>query len=566
MQEFVTEKSRQMHEETKKYIVDGVGSSFHIPHYAKYPIAMTHGKGSKLYDVDGNEYIDYMMGMGPIILGHSNEVVNKAVADQLAKGTQFSAPTQELLELGKELTKIIPCAEIVSFQNSGTEVDMYAMRLVRAYTNRWKIVKFEGQYHGWADEEKISIEADTIEELGPREKPYKIIHTKGQRPSSADDLIVMPWNDLEALEKLFSEQGNEIAAVLKKNHLKLPVGKIKRPHSEIMLTYDAEFKNIGELKQLEVTKVPGKRVYLGDVAEIRLQSQERRQESFLNGKQGVSLDIIKKADANSVKVIEAAKAKFDELRRTPGALPGGMELHCARRWGHGYLALREALRDSCNTFFCNLGCEVGTNQLCKTARAFGLGAKTGIDTPDEVAGVVPTHEWKMRTYGERWYPGDLAQMAMGQGMLLASPLQMARVAGALGRGMLVTPRLRADASAMSQALPFPKEHLDIVREGMRMVVEKGGTGARGAEGVNAWMIGKTGTAEVGRGATRRKNTWFIAYAESCGRDGEGRIVRVAKPAEVVAVAMVIENGMSGGGTTAPRVAEVLKGVFGSTDG
>jgi len=245
---------------------------------------------------------------------------------------------------------------------------------------------------------------------------------------------------------------------------------------------------------------------------------------------------------------------------------GGMCIHCARRWGHGNLSLREALRDSCNTFFCNLGCEIGTNQICRTARAFGLGAKTGIDAPDEVAGVVPDHSWKMRTYGERWYPGDLAQMAIGQGMLLASPLQMACVAGALGTGRLVTPRLRADAPVEGRALPFQKAHLDVVREGMRMVVEKGGTGVRGEQGVNAWVIGKTGTAEIGRGENRRKNTWFIAYAESCVRDAGGNVVRVAKPEKVVAVAMVVENGMSGGGTSAPRVAEVLKNIFGSING
>jgi len=244
---------------------------------------------------------------------------------------------------------------------------------------------------------------------------------------------------------------------------------------------------------------------------------------------------------------------------------GGMKLRCARRWGHGNLDLRGALRDSCNPFFCNLGCEVGTNQLCRTACALGLGAKTGIDMPDEVAGIVPSCEWKMRTYGERWYPGDLAQMSIGQGMLLVSPLQMACLAGAVGTGFLVTPHLRADAPVTRHPLPFKRRHVDIVREGMRMVVEGDGTGAKGARGVDAWMIGKTGTAEVGRDATRRKNTWFIAYAESCGHDADGRIVRVARPERCVAVAMVIENGMSGGGTTAPRVAEVLKGIFGSTD-
>jgi len=227
---------------------------------------------------------------------------------------------------------------------------------------------------------------------------------------------------------------------------------------------------------------------------------------------------------------------------------GGMTLHCTRPWGHGALDLVEAIRVSCNPYFCNLGCEIGTNALCRTARAFGLGAKTGIDTPDEVSGVVPDQDWKMRTYGEPWYPGDLAQMSIGQGMLLTTPLQMACVAAALGTGRRVTPRLRADAPVQTAPLPFSARALDIVREGMRRVVEPDGTGARGAEGVDARVIGKTGTAEVGRGATRRKNTWFIAYAEKASR--------------AVAVALVIEDGESGGRTAAPRVAEILRGIFG----
>ena len=124
---------------------------------------------------------------------------------------------------------------------------------------------------------------------------------------------------------------------------------------------------------------------------------------------------------------------------------------------------------------------------------------------------------------------------------------MARVAGAIGTGRLVRPHLRADAPVESSAVPFSAGQLAVVREGMRMVVD-GGTGKLAGEGVAVKVAGKTGTAEVGRGATRRKNTWFIAYA----------------PAEspTVAVAMVVENGMSGGGTTAPKVGEVLKTIFG----
>ncbi len=214
MKKFCTEKSKQLHEEAKKYLVGGVASSFQVPHYAEYPITMTHGKGSKLYDVDGNEYIDFLLGFGPVLLGHAPEAVGKAVMEQIPLGTQYSAPTEKLMELSKKLTEIIPSAEIVSYQNSGTEVDMYALRLARAYTGKWKIVKFEGQYHGWSDEEKISIDAESVADLGDREDPTKIIHSKGQRLSSADDLFVAPWNDLEYLENLFKAHGDDIAAVI----------------------------------------------------------------------------------------------------------------------------------------------------------------------------------------------------------------------------------------------------------------------------------------------------------------------------------------------------------------
>ena len=134
-----------------------------------------------------------------MLLGHSNKDVNEAVKEQIDLGSHYSAPNEKLLELSKKLVEIIPSAEKVSFQNSGTEVVMYAMRLARAYTGKYKIIKFEGQYHGWSDEEKVSIDANSIKEMGDRNKPSKIIHTEGQRLSSADDLIVLPWNDLDIL-------------------------------------------------------------------------------------------------------------------------------------------------------------------------------------------------------------------------------------------------------------------------------------------------------------------------------------------------------------------------------
>jgi penicillin-binding protein 2 len=237
----------------------------------------------------------------------------------------------------------------------------------------------------------------------------------------------------------------------------------------------------------------------------------------------------------------------DELYDCSGSFElGDMTLHCARRWGHGPMSVCSALKVSCNTFFCNLGCDIGTNALMSAARSFGLGSKTGIDFTDDRAGIVPDDEWKRKTYGERWYPGDLAQMSIGQGMLLASPLQMAMVAGALGTGHVVTPHLKSGEPSQKRPLPFSKEHLDVVRQGLRMVVA-GGSGERGGAGVAVEVAGKTGTAEFGPVSRRRKNTWFIAYAPA------------EKP--MAAVALIVEDGESGGGTAAPRVAEVLKRIF-----
>ena len=227
---------------------------------------------------------------------------------------------------------------------------------------------------------------------------------------------------------------------------------------------------------------------------------------------------------------------------------GKMRLHCARRWGHGLLDMRHALRESCNAYFCHLGTQVGTNALFTAARTLGLGSKTGLDLGADTAGVVPSAEWKRNVYNEPWYPGDLPQTSIGQGMLLASPLQMALVAGAVGTGYRVTPHLKVGLASARRPLPYSAAQLKVVRDGMRMVVD-GGTGRRGGEGVAVSVSGKTGTAEVGIGERRRKNTWFIAYAPS------------AMP--TVAVAMVIENGESGGATTAPKVRNVLAQIFGS---
>ena len=214
MRSYESSGSLTLYTELKGVLVDGVGSSFHKYANEPYPIAIERAHGSHFTDVDGNDYIDYVLGFGPLILGHSPEALRRAVCAQAERGSLFSAPTADLLSLSRLLCDVIPCAEMVSFQNTGTESVMHAFRLARAYTGKEKIVKFEGHYHGWSDEEKVSIDAAYLGEMGVRTRPRKIMTTAGQPENSADNVIVLPWNDLDALETCLKRQGDEIAGVI----------------------------------------------------------------------------------------------------------------------------------------------------------------------------------------------------------------------------------------------------------------------------------------------------------------------------------------------------------------
>lgn len=209
-----TDKSKGLFERAKESIVGGVASSLHKSEYEQYPIYVERGKGSKLYDIDGNEYIDYMAGFGPMILGYCPAAIGEAVNEQIAKGSQFAAPTESLNDVSKKLTEIIPCADVVSYQGTGTEANMVIFRMVRAYSGKDKIIKFEGHYHGWSDEEMISFAPDSIKMMGPRIKPWKTLGSAGQRVEAAEDIIVLPWNDLTLVKETLKRQKHEIAAII----------------------------------------------------------------------------------------------------------------------------------------------------------------------------------------------------------------------------------------------------------------------------------------------------------------------------------------------------------------
>jgi glutamate-1-semialdehyde 2,1-aminomutase len=205
-------KSAQWLERSQKVLAGGVSSDVRrseLPH----PLFFRSGKGSRIYDIDGNEYIDYVLGQGPLLLGHSPRPVLDAVHRQLEQGLVYAAQHEAETELAELLTEVIPCAERVRFNSTGSEAVITALRIARAYRNRPLVVKFEGQWHGWYDSLFIST-SPSLEQAGPGESPAAVMPSQGQVRNAAENVVVMPWNNLELLAALFQRRGNEIAAVI----------------------------------------------------------------------------------------------------------------------------------------------------------------------------------------------------------------------------------------------------------------------------------------------------------------------------------------------------------------
>jgi glutamate-1-semialdehyde 2,1-aminomutase len=201
------EKSEKLFFEAQKYIPGGVNSPVRaFKAVGTNPIFISHARGSKIYDVDGNEYIDYVCSWGPLILGHAPPEVIQAVEEGLAKGTSYGAPTELEIEMAKLICKAVPSIEEVRMVSSGTEATMSAIRLARGFTGRNKIVKFEGCYHGHVD--------SLLVEAGSGVTTLSLPGTPGVTPAAASDTISLPYNDLEAVEKVIKEQHEEIAALI----------------------------------------------------------------------------------------------------------------------------------------------------------------------------------------------------------------------------------------------------------------------------------------------------------------------------------------------------------------
>ncbi len=204
------EQSAHLIQEHSRWIAGGVNSHFRA-NIAPTPLVFDRAEGPYLYDADGNRLIDYYLGMGPMILGHTPPQVLTAVREQIDEGILFAGQTRLEAEAARLLCAMVPCAERVRFGSSGSEVVQAAIRVARAATGRRKFIKFEGHYHGWFDNILWST-APGLNAAGSEDHPAAIPGSAGQDPQAADGVEIMVWNDLERLRHRLAQ--GDIAAVI----------------------------------------------------------------------------------------------------------------------------------------------------------------------------------------------------------------------------------------------------------------------------------------------------------------------------------------------------------------
>lgn len=200
-------KSKELYDEAVKVMPGGVNSPARaFKSVGDHPLFIDHAKGARLYDVDGNEFIDYSLSFGPLILGHADDKVVKSVQDAAVKGTSFGAPTELETTMAELVMERVPSIEMVRMVSSGTEATLAALRLARGYTGRSKILKFEGCYHGHSD--SLLIKAGSgVATLGLPDSP-------GVPEGTAKNTITVPYNDEASLTEAFDKFGDDIAAVI----------------------------------------------------------------------------------------------------------------------------------------------------------------------------------------------------------------------------------------------------------------------------------------------------------------------------------------------------------------
>ncbi|MCL4859374.1 MAG: aspartate aminotransferase family protein [Caldilineaceae bacterium] len=206
-------QSKALYERAGRALAGGVSSEFRKASWP-HPLFYASAQGSRIVDVDENEYLDFTLSQGPLILGHSHPEVLERVERTSRAGQLFAGQHLMEVELAELMQQYVPCAELVRFSLSGSEADHTALRVARAVTGRPKFIRFEGHYHGWFDNVAWSIGAASVEALGPAEHPTPAPWTAGLPARAVDEFIVLPWNNLALVEQTLAERHAEVAAIL----------------------------------------------------------------------------------------------------------------------------------------------------------------------------------------------------------------------------------------------------------------------------------------------------------------------------------------------------------------
>lgn len=204
-------RSSELFAEARKVIPSGSSSLIRVAGYEPNPIFIQRARGSRLWDVDGNEFVDLLMAYGVLINGHSHPRIIQALKNQLEDGTIFGTPTELEVKTAKKVREMVPNADMALFCNSGTEATMHAIRMARAVTGKDRIVKFEGAYHGQHDYVMFSVEPS---ETGLEIKPYSVPYDPGIPEEISRTVVVAPWNNPQTLEKIVKRYRNDIAAII----------------------------------------------------------------------------------------------------------------------------------------------------------------------------------------------------------------------------------------------------------------------------------------------------------------------------------------------------------------
>jgi glutamate-1-semialdehyde 2,1-aminomutase len=205
-------RSEALFHEAQTVLAGGVSSSIRAA-MKPLPLFASRAYGAYLEDVDGHRYIDYLLAYGPTLLGHAHPQITARITEALGRGYTYGLQHSGEIELARKLIEILPCADLVAYSDSGTEAVMLALRLARAHTGRVKILRFEGHYHGWADSIFTAFPSPDMrgqQSNGDGVQPG----TGGQSQHALEDVLLLPWNDFEALEAAFEQYGPELAAVI----------------------------------------------------------------------------------------------------------------------------------------------------------------------------------------------------------------------------------------------------------------------------------------------------------------------------------------------------------------